>query len=89
MGYDYMCDLWSVGIIAYVLLCGRLPIDADSTGDEKSRMKELSEKIAEFKPETASCFTDKCFCELDELPQDFIKSLLTTRENRSDASKAL
>ena len=26
-GYDYKCDLWSVGIIAYVLLCGRLPLE--------------------------------------------------------------
>lgn len=49
-GYDYKCDLWSVGIIAYVLLCGRLPLDADSTGDEKSRMQELTRKIIDFDP---------------------------------------
>lgn len=67
-GYDHKCDLWSVGIIAYVLLCGRLPIDADTVGDEKNRMKELTRKIVEFDPEKADCFTDKCFVELNEEP---------------------
>lgn len=30
--YDYSCDWWSYGVLAYVLLCGELPYqDEDKT----------------------------------------------------------
>lgn len=59
-GYDHLCDLWSVGIIAYVLLCGTLPINGDkySEKDEREKMKALKEEIINFNPKNASCFNE-------------------------------
>ncbi|CAM9170181.1 unnamed protein product, partial [Phaeothamnion confervicola] len=28
--YDSKCDMWSVGVLAYILLCGRMPFDCSS-----------------------------------------------------------
>lgn len=42
-GYGVQCDMWSVGVIMYQLLCVRLPFDGDSN-------KEIIEKIKTQEP---------------------------------------
>jgi len=31
--YDEKCDVWSTGIITYILLCGRAPYDGEDERD--------------------------------------------------------
>ena len=30
-GYDTKCDMWSIGVIAYIVLCGRHPFSLDAS----------------------------------------------------------
>lgn len=33
--YDEKCDMWSIGIIAYILLCGEVPFNDKDNDIEK------------------------------------------------------
>ena len=40
--YDKSCDMWSVGIIAYILLCGYPPFNGDTDPDIFEAIKKGS-----------------------------------------------
>lgn len=40
-GYDYKCDIWSLGAIFYELLTKRTPLEGSSQRDLKIKMEEL------------------------------------------------
>jgi len=77
--YDYKVDLWSIGVITFILLSGYSPFFSD---DET----ELFEKImtAEFD------FDNECWDDVSKLAKDFIIKLLKKNpEKRLDAKQAL
>jgi serine/threonine protein kinase len=64
--YGYAVDMWSVGVLVYILLCGNPPFRNKDT-------KQLYRSICSGKLE----FRDECWCKISEEAKDFISSLLT------------
>jgi len=77
--YDSKCDLWSVGVIAYMLLSGYPPFDG--LDDNEIEEKVL---IGEF------CFDEPIWNSVPVTAKDFIKDLLTyDPDQRPTAKRAL
>jgi len=77
--YDSKVDLWSIGVITYILLSGYSPFYAENEAG-------LFEKImtAEYD------FDNECWDDISDSAKDFIKKLLTKEpENRLDVQEAL
>ena len=77
--YDEKCDLWSCGVIMYILLSGRPPFPGDSD-------KEIMEKVALGKYD----LEESPFDQLSNSGKDLIKKLLIKDpKKRITASEAL
>eukprot|EP00347_Sterkiella_histriomuscorum_P002144 403369302 len=46
--YNYQCDIWSIGIILYIMLCGYPPFEGD---DNKEIFRRVLQQKLEFDPE--------------------------------------
>lgn len=46
--YDFSCDVWSLGVLMFILLCGYPPFDGD---DNKAIFKTILKGKYEFDPE--------------------------------------
>jgi len=78
-GYDKEVDLWSVGVITYILLCGFPPFYGDSVA-------EIFEKIMEANFDYPPDYWDSVSAEA----KDFINNLLVVEvDKRLSAEKAL
>ena len=64
--YDKTVDLWSIGIISYLLLCGFLPFD-----DEHSEREIARQTIQDPVP-----FPDDIWSKLSSESKEFIEGLL-------------
>ena len=71
--YDYRCDIWSLGVIAYMLLSGAPPFNGDS-----------SEKIHQLILNKEPDFSTKMFPKAQPSTIDFLRQLLV-----SDPSKRM
>ena len=64
--YDYKCDLWSCGVIMYILISGRPPFDGSSD-------QEILESVAEGRAN----FTGPLWSKVSGPGKDLVKKLLT------------
>lgn len=64
--YDEKCDIWSVGVILYILLSGRPPFDGDT---DKEIIKKI--KMGDFK------MSDDSWVNISEEAKDLVKQMLT------------
>jgi len=76
-GYDTIVDMWSVGVITYILLCGFPPFYADS-------VKELLKVVVKAEYSFPSPYWD----DISPQAKDFIKKLITAPSKRMTASEA-
>ena len=76
---SFSTDMWSVGVIVYVLLSGVSPFYSDSTERARTNVTEIRYK-----------FPDDCFAEISDEAQDFIEELLISDPaHRPDAKECL
>ena len=77
--YDNKCDIWGVGVISYMLLCGYPPFNGRNENEVYRKIKTCDYEF--FDPE----WTD-----ISENAKDFISKLLQPNPTkRLDAEKAL
>jgi len=77
--YDRSCDIWSIGIVAYILLCGYPPFNGDTD-------KDIFDSIKRGKLD----FSHPSWSTKSGTAKDFIKSLLRMKpKKRLTAQEAL
>jgi serine/threonine protein kinase len=75
--YDNACDVWSVGVVAYILLCGYPPFNGSNDMIQESILKG------------SLCFSGKGWGDKSNDAKDFISCLLRKDVNRLSAQQAL
>jgi len=76
--YDKSVDMWSVGVILYILLCGFPPFFADTS-------TELFKKIIDVKYD----FDDPAWDDVSDAPKDIIRHLLVKEPSERITAKQL
>lgn len=64
--YDAMCDVWSIGVIMYILLSGHLPFSGSTDAETFSRVRRVGVS-----------FTAEAWIDVSQEAKDLVKSLLT------------
>jgi len=79
LGYDKKCDLWSCGVILYILLSGETPFPGRTTGEIERMI--LKSKFS---------MKQKIWKSISEEAKDFMKNLLEREPSkRFSAQEAL
>uniref|UniRef100_A0A182IXT9 non-specific serine/threonine protein kinase n=1 Tax=Anopheles atroparvus TaxID=41427 RepID=A0A182IXT9_ANOAO len=78
--YDKRCDLWSLGVIAYILLCGYPPFSGNCEQDcgwnRGENCRTCQELLFESIQEGRFCFPDSEWMDVSEEAKDLIRGLL-------------
>uniref|UniRef100_A0A1S4GHS9 non-specific serine/threonine protein kinase n=1 Tax=Anopheles gambiae TaxID=7165 RepID=A0A1S4GHS9_ANOGA len=78
--YDKRCDLWSLGVIAYILLCGYPPFSGNCEQDcgwnRGENCRTCQELLFESIQEGRYCFPDSEWQDVSEEAKDLIRGLL-------------
>jgi calcium-dependent protein kinase len=78
--YNNKCDIWSVGVITYILLCGQPPFNGEN---DKEIMKKV--RAGKFSFDNSSVWN-----QVSDKAKDFITQLLTyDQHERPSAAQAL
>lgn len=62
-GYTEAVDIWAIGVIAYLLLSGRLPFDQEY----------ISDKIESIR---SGSYNTEYIKDIEEVPKDFVRRML-------------
>ena len=76
--YDAKCDIWSCGVILYIMLCGYPPFDGET---EHDIMKAISRKKFSFPEEEWKLISDDA--------KDLIKHMICDADKRYNADNVL
>ena len=76
--YSYACDLWSAGVILYIMLAGYPPFYGDND-------IEVFEKVINYQYD----FEDEVWNDVSDEAKDMINQLLTHQSKRLDSKAAL
>ncbi|CAK4083807.1 unnamed protein product [Aphanomyces euteiches] len=80
-GYDNKVDLWSLGVVVYIMLCGFPPFQEDETGME-AVYRKITSGVLEF--------PDPYWSNVSDVAKSFLQSLLNVDPvQRFSAEKAL
>ncbi|XP_066993638.1 MAP kinase-interacting serine/threonine-protein kinase 1 [Anabrus simplex] len=84
--YDKRCDLWSLGVIMYILLCGYPPFygscGTDCGWERGENCKECQELLFSCIQEGCYDFPDREWAAVSEEAKDLIRSLLVKEPSR-------
>ena len=72
--YDEKCDLWSIGVILYIMLCGRPPFNART---EDAIIKKVKRGVWEFQGEIWNSISKEAKDLISQLLQPDVKRRLS------------
>jgi len=92
--YNKKCDLWSLGVIMYILLCGYAPFSghcgSDCGWDRGESCRDCQERLFSSIKEGRLVFPDQHWAEISPEAKDLIGRLLVKdSETRLDANQVL